>query len=546
MRTSRFALQIIITLAALLAFFAGIAAVMGYLIANGDWSALKQGSSWVAIVGITIWALLFWVAIPIFLVLQIVRDIALLRTFGDLRRQEMEDAPPIATQPDRRAALPAGETLSLRWRRRVSAVAGEVILLVVVLGGVVAALNVFCIVELIIAFRDNPLNPFAPFSLVRLPMPVPTFNDWLVLGYAPVVVFLAMIVVSLSSIANRTALITADDQGIQIRQPLRRQSVSWDAIRGVLHAGPPGGDPVVGAFWLVTEQGAIAFKVDSRKLAARSGTARSEMVFDGGYAQYHASAAQLLATIVARTQQPIRTSRQLSGMLARLRRRFPLSTIDLDVALTAPVAGPQWQPPIQSASLGGKKLQLIARLPGSPGYLAEIGVWTMGWNIGLGAYFWFSGIGNNQNFDPTSTLYVDIFLIVFCEGISILIGWMFAYTRRRQRLPGLVLNGDGIYQPSSDGSSNRLQIIPWWAFDAWAVIPVMPRQPDTVTYMLFSGSQRVAWTEPRDAQLAGRKVRGDRTQAFRDLAEEIHLLIAAKTGLPLREIRLDNQHSESS
>jgi hypothetical protein len=61
----------------------------------------------------------------------------------------------------------------------------------------------------------------------------------------------------------------------------------------------------------------------------------------------------------------------------------------------------------------------------------------------------------------------------------------------------------------------------------------MPIPP---TYVVFTDKQTLSWQEPLTAKLAGRAIQGERHAAYEAAAQQLHALIAARTGLPLRRI----------
>jgi hypothetical protein len=62
----------------------------------------------------------------------------------------------------------------------------------------------------------------------------------------------------------------------------------------------------------------------------------------------------------------------------------------------------------------------------------------------------------------------------------------------------------------------------------------MPRE--AAAFAIFAGGLVIQWSEPTNAELAGRGITGDRCAAYRASAEALHARIVARTGLDLREI----------
>ena len=116
--------------------------------------------------------------------------------------------------------------------------------------------------------------------------------------------------------------------------------------------------------------------------------------------------------------------------------------------------------------------------------------------------------------------------------MNLLAGGFIARLRQLQRFPVLIADANGMR--FSNGRYNRV-VLHWLDIEAWMIVPAKPGSATGDTYVVFTQTHYLYWKEPADAQLAGRKVRGDRVVAFRERAREMHELIAAQTGLPLRE-----------
>jgi hypothetical protein len=128
-------------------------------------------------------------------------------------------------------------------------------------------------------------------------------------------------------------------------------------------------------------------------------------------------------------------------------------------------------------------------------------------------------------------------------GIGILVlfvpigGYIYAFMQQRNRLPVILVDDLGITRKTANSATTRT--IPWAEIRAWAVLPPKLGDRRGPTYFVFTEGNKISWREPEDAALAGRHIAGDRRAAYRDCAERLHALIAARTGLPLRELRLE-------
>lgn len=81
-------------------------------------------------------------------------------------------------------------------------------------------------------------------------------------------------------------------------------------------------------------------------------------------------------------------------------------------------------------------------------------------------------------------------------------------------------------------------MIPWQDIRAWAVIPpTKPNKP--VRYVVYGDGLRLTWDEPPYSPYFWSTTVGIPYQSYKTRALRLHALIAARTGLPLRELRTD-------
>lgn len=122
--------------------------------------------------------------------------------------------------------------------------------------------------------------------------------------------------------------------------------------------------------------------------------------------------------------------------------------------------------------------------------------------------------------------------------ISLLFGWAFAYTRRRNRRPELLADDTGLTLRRGSNNRSGPSSITWANVRAWGVVPASPGSSRPAIYIIATDSYQLTWSEPPDARLPGRDVKGDRQAAYRERAEQIHALLVARTGQPLKDARL--------
>jgi hypothetical protein len=142
-------------------------------------------------------------------------------------------------------------------------------------------------------------------------------------------------------------------------------------------------------------------------------------------------------------------------------------------------------------------------------------------------------------FTPQNALHGDIYALAFwgCLG-PMLSGFAigYGYLWRRRRAPIIVGDAEGLQRRV--GNSATDVALPWQAIRAWVVVPPAAGSRRPPTYIVFADTKRLSWTEPEDAELGGRGVKGDRRAAYRERAAQLHAMIAARTALPLRELRV--------
>jgi hypothetical protein len=125
--------------------------------------------------------------------------------------------------------------------------------------------------------------------------------------------------------------------------------------------------------------------------------------------------------------------------------------------------------------------------------------------------------------------------VVVMVGILAFIALMAYNTasqRRRRRAPILTASSEGLSQKARDKNIS----ISWGEMRAWAIVSAPNHLQARRTCVVSSEHATITWTEGNDAQLAGRGIQGDRRLAYQERAKQLHHLIEARTGLPLREI----------
>lgn len=450
-------------------------------------------------------------------------------------------------QPDPQLVLKGGETLTLERRKRrklrgiLSAALG-----VIVFG----SLGELCVLAVLPSL--NPLYAvFAPFDAP--PPPAPSPLDWLCAAFPVVlcVVLLASLVAS--GFSGRRERITADDLGITIERSRllrrRRRHIPWNDILLFLSAFGMSAASSAGGYTLWGRDHFVGLTIHERKTVAPmpgslpstqapDSPGEAEYQYTGGYDAYLERGRRLLATIAVRSGQPLRVSQKATGLLSFMQRRFPSIAVDVEHALAAPETGMPWQPSPEAVAAApplGTRLTLQRRMAPVP-----TGIETLIWSVLLWLFislWWNSSL--ISEFSIPKALSGDVALVAFfsiCGLLVLVFGWLLAATRRQQSRPAVIADDAGLRVSSS--SSAKQGVLPWAAIRAWVVVPPAAGSRRPPTYIVFSDAKRLSWTEPEDAKLGGRGVKGDRRAAYRERAAQLHAIIAARTGLPLRELRL--------
>jgi hypothetical protein len=255
-----------------------------------------------------------------------------------------------------------------------------------------------------------------------------------------------------------------------------------------------------------------------------------------------ADANRLLATIGARSYTPLRVYTGARGLIGWVQRHAPVITIDLDDALAARVASAPLQPSEQAIAAVKFPSSVVLKQRRSilPVVLESL-VWIAGFLV-FGVIF----VRTDPYFiEAMGDAYVPVLVgaALFLAGLGV----VFAIARRADASQAVIADSFGIKgRVFATASQTKRRYVPWVDVRAWVVIPAEPQGRRPMRYILFANGPatrempagttiKVYWNEPYGAQLSGRRVKGDRHVAYRERAEQLHALIAARTGLPLRE-----------
>ncbi len=512
----------------------GAALFIAHLILAGDWSGNLVALTLISVGGF------------FFLFLFVLSFLLLAAFYGFFWRERRLSAVAqgesrlLATapdQPDQTLALHPGETLTLDRRRSL----GHILAFggLILLGMVVIAFGGEAIVfALLPAFGHSALNPLYFPLFDAPPPPAPSLLDWLTAAY-PLTVSLLLFAIIPYLLADQRYTLLADDEGLTIRHSFhRRRFIPWNDIALFIQTGQDRSANVSAAYLLWGREHKVTFvivRLPQASNTSRKGASRIDRLdsyrFTGGFDHYAADAQRLLATIAARGHAPLQTLLGKPPGVTSLQRRFP-STFRVDDLLAAPLAGQELQPHIQDAAPADaavSDITLKARYPLGP-FLLEMFIWFI--LFGVIGFVAIELTYPEYVSDPSSLSFIVVVALIFVFGGPL--AAELASSRRRRRAPIVIADARGLTQ-KTDQKTTTISI-PWDEVRAWAVMP-SPNQPQTRRrYLVSSERATITWTERADAELAGRGIQGDRRLAYQERAEQLHRLIAARTGLPLRDM----------
>jgi hypothetical protein len=438
-------------------------------------------------------------------------------------------------QPDQALALQPGETLTLDRRRGLGYIlaSGGLILFCTV---VIALMGEVLVFTLLPAFGHSALNPLYFPLFDAPPPPPPSVLDWLTAAY-PLAVGLLFLAVIPYLLADQRYTLLADDAGLTIQQSFhRRRFMPWNDIALFIQTGKDRSTNVNVAYLLWGHEHKVTFVIVRLPLAANTspkGASRIDRLdtyrFAGGFDHYAADAQRLLATIAARGHAPLQTLLGKPPGITSLQRRFP-STFRAEDLVDAPLASQEWQPPVQDAGLadaGIPDVTLKARYSlGS--FLLEMLIWLI--PIGVICFLAIRITYPDMVSDPSSLSFIGVVVLIPLFGG--LFAASFAWSRRRRSTPIVIADAKGLTQKTDQNPTT----IPWDEVRAWAIMPSPNPLQSWRRYIVSSERVTITWTERPNAELAGRGIQGHRRRAYQERAEQLHRLIAVRTGLPLREM----------
>jgi hypothetical protein len=355
-----------------------------------------------------------------------------------------------------------------------------------------------------------------------------------------------------SALNGKEQAIVADDQGISVmRTRGRGRFIPWHDIKVFLHPIVRADTLPTGGYFLWGREHGLFISIPNPKVQAECTGLLAVPEQDND--TFLVDANRLLATIAARSSTPLRVYTGARKLLGWVQRHAPVITIDLDDALAAPVVSAPLQPsePAIAAVTFASSVVLKQRRSILPAVLESL-VWIAGLLV-FGVIFVRT---DSYLMEAMGGAYVPVLVggVLFLAGLGV----AFAIARRADASQAVIADSFGIKgRVFATASQTKRRYVPWVDMRAWVVIPANPQGRQPTRYILVAKGPatgempagttiKVYWNEPYGRQLAGRRVKGDRGAAYREQAEQRHALIAARTGLPLREYGSDAPASVSS
>jgi len=508
-----------------------------HLILSGDWSAIFSSLGFgPAFFGLTFLVLL---CLAIFFTLSYLYGLILReRTWS--AAQDVRFLAMAPDQPDRHLALQPGEILTLDRRQSVSYMVNWFVLLLA-FALLFAGSGEVIVFALLPSFAHSTLNPLysSLFYIAPPPPPPPSTLDWIVAAFPLAIGFLFIALIPSAINDQRYALI-ADDQGLTIRKRLRQRFIPWNDIALFIQLGKHRDRNVTENYLLWGREHQAAFSIvrlpDTSTQLWKQGTSILDKLaryrFEGGFDRYAADAQRLLATSAARGQAPLQTITHQPRAIVKLKQRFP-GRFTVDDLTAAPLASQELQPQIQDAAPAETAISNITlkeRLPIFPVLLESV-VWFI--VVGALVFACLGGLVWSTLADELSGPWLAVaagFILAYTAFMS----YNAARQRRRRRIPIVIANSAGLTRKT--GQKDTTITIPWDEIRAWAIKPSPDHTQTRRTYLVSSERATLTWTERSEAELAGRGIQGNRRLAYQERAEQLHSLIAVRTGLPLREM----------
>ena len=428
------------------------------------------------------------------------------------RVKTLRISPPAVMQPDPALALAAGETITLRWQLPRTSV-------------VSFGLNIGIRLLVFTLLMEFLLSNYTP-DVMMLGTPffdpvtgLPLWSQWLIVS-VPILITVLLIGLGIfNRIRSNRQTIIADDRGITIVMPLRgHQFIAWEAIQDYIRLLITTGDQSLGLFILATERQYCELRLIPVQ-ASRIAKSFSTVVFDPPLPTYRELAQRLLATITARSGQPLRATSNsafTNGRPNAFTNTLGVAAQDVQQMPLAPVG---WMPPeaalqwartfIGAHEIAATQTLLMAGSVNRMNGLTQR--WYLTRLLPVAVFLTLLTIGDNT---PDLVL-----LKLLAAGLLFIILFRFvALPQTKPKAIRIFADPYGLHRVGRDKI-----FIPWQSMKGFGFIPPTPSHPNPV-YAVFWEGATLNWIEAYTAD--------------RNPHDALHALIMVRAGLPMHLIQV--------
>ena len=332
--------------------------------------------------------------------------------------------------------------------------------------------------------------------------------------------------------------ISADDDGITVKHAmLPQRQISWSDIQSTICTLYPALGLTRKNYLLSGRRRILSLDLASDAKTFTNSRNHTFETLEGGGETYAANIQRLLVTLVARTHTPVRN---LYADAKTAKRPQYLSLTPSDVN-ALPMAPAHLQPQQSALAVIGNTDYSITLHP-KPPHL-QLGLIVL--SITLPLIFLslsleiFLKIWNAPSWHLSYWIGHDavyqLIATIAAIGVVVPLGQMCAVIFYRQHRPILIATSEGLVRNELGAWSDTALLHPlhWDKIEAWAVMAM----PDKNLFVVYGDGAIYPWYE-KPTYRQGGKVQGDRRDAYHKQADQLHAMIALKTGLVLHEIPL--------
>ncbi|HKD74618.1 MAG TPA: hypothetical protein VKB76_03955, partial [Ktedonobacterales bacterium] len=457
-----------------------------------------------------------------------------IRTWRKIRAADADDegqTPVAPVQPDTSLALTPGEMLSLTRTSRRTGIIG---LLTTYIGSILlfAIFDFLGATQLLSNLPIWFLWKIAPVSFIAQPR-TPSTLDWLTIAYPLLTAIFIGPIAIWGTLSNRRLTIFANDHGVTVQRSFHRSHfIPWRDIDVFLRTPRKSYYEFVGTYNLHGREHSLTFELSGPQMAANNSQPIYE--FEGGYLHYAEQARRLLATVCERSFTPLHLS-TLEPEQAMAAEALPdEAQMAPEQAGKLPPAPADWQPDpdvVEDATRFRPIVVLREQIAGVSLIRDALLFIPMFAGVAAVLVVPLALVFPAHSFTRREYLMGAAIITLFIVTLGFMVGMI----RQRRKLPMILADDEGIVSKMAD--AHVPIALRWRDIRAWVLVPPTTGKSPTATYIIFGVDKRLTWTERAGARLGGRAGTSNRVSAYRVRAEQLHALIVARTGQPLRMIQ---------